>query len=70
MNELFLILITTFVLLLLALLLMGFRVLFVKGGKFPNSHIDANPRLQERGIHCAHHTKKDFENKQPLKHTS
>lgn len=70
MNELFLILITTFALLLVALLLMGFRVLFVKGGKFPNSHIDANPQLQKRGIHCAHHSAKDTENKQPLKHTS
>lgn len=43
------------ILLLIAILLMGVRVLFVKGGKFPNSHIDGNPELQKRGITCAHH---------------
>ena len=48
-------LIPVLVLLLAAVILMGVRVLFVKGGKFPDSHVDGNPELRKRGIRCAHH---------------
>ena len=37
----------------LAVLLLGVKVFFVKGGRFPNSHIDANPEMRKRGIKCA-----------------
>ncbi len=49
-------LITFFIVLgivLLCFLLLGVRVLFVKGGKFPNSHIEGNDALKKKGIHCA-----------------
>lgn len=36
-----------------AILLLGIRVFFVKGGKFPNLHIDGNKALRKKGIHCA-----------------
>jgi hypothetical protein len=39
-------------LLLIAVLLLGVRVFFVKGGKFPNTHIGGNKAMQERGITC------------------
>jgi hypothetical protein len=41
------------VILLVAILLLGVRVFFVKGGKFPNTHIGGNKAMQERGIICA-----------------
>ncbi len=34
------------------LLLLGVRILFVKGGKFPNSHVSGNKAMRERGIGC------------------
>jgi hypothetical protein len=37
----------------IALLLLGIRVFFVKGGKFPNSHIEGNKALKDKGICCA-----------------
>ncbi|MDR1518145.1 MAG: hypothetical protein LBS52_08660 [Dysgonamonadaceae bacterium] len=40
-------------LLFAAFLLMGIRIFFTKGGKFPNTHIGGNKTLTDRGIHCA-----------------
>lgn len=37
----------------LAVALLGVKVFFVKGGKFPNSHIHNNPEMRKRGILCA-----------------
>lgn len=37
----------------LAVALLGVKVFFVKGGKFPNSHIHNNPEMRKRGITCA-----------------
>ena len=42
----------------LAVLLLGVKVFFVKGGRFPNTHIDDNPEMRKRGITCA--KDKDF----------
>lgn len=47
-----LLLLTTF-LLLIAVILLGVKVLFVKGGKFPSGHVSASPELRKRGIGCA-----------------
>lgn len=41
------------VVLLIAVLMMGFRVFFTKDGEFPNTHIGANKAMKERGISCA-----------------
>lgn len=37
---------------LLAVLLLGVRVFFIRGGKFPSTHIEANKALREKEIHC------------------
>lgn len=37
----------------ISVILLGIKVLFVKGGKFPSTHIHDNPHLRERGIDCA-----------------
>ncbi|MDD2559395.1 MAG: hypothetical protein PHE04_01825 [Bacteroidales bacterium] len=37
----------------IAILLLGIRVFFVKGGKFPNSHVEGNKALRDKGICCA-----------------
>jgi hypothetical protein len=37
-------------------LLIGIRIFFVRGGSFPNIHIEGNKTLKDKGIHCAHST--------------
>lgn len=37
----------------LAVVLLGVRIFFVKGGRFPNTHIHDNPEMRKRGIKCA-----------------
>ena len=32
---------------------LAIRMLLVKGGKFPNTHLEHNPHMQARGIGCA-----------------
>ncbi len=40
-----------------AFVLLGVKVLFVKGGKFPSGHVHSSPALRRKGINCeAHHT--------------
>jgi hypothetical protein len=41
------------VLLVIGILLLGFRIFFIKGGVFPNIHIGGNKALKEKGIECA-----------------
>ena len=41
-------LILTLILVALAMVLLGVRVLFVKGGKFPNSHAHNIPALKKK----------------------
>ena len=36
-----------------AIVLLGVKVLFIKGGKFPSGHVHGNPELRNRGISCA-----------------
>ncbi len=34
------------------MVLLGVRVFFVKGGRFPNGHVSGNRALRDRGIGC------------------
>ena len=43
------------VLLGLSIIGLAIRMLLVKGGKFPNTHIEHNPNMEKLGIHCALH---------------
>ncbi|MCD7710276.1 MAG: hypothetical protein LUI04_02850 [Porphyromonadaceae bacterium] len=37
----------------ISVLLMGVKIFFVRGGRFPETHIGNNPQLKKRGITCA-----------------
>lgn len=39
----------------IAFILLGIKVLFVKGGKFPSGHVHSSPALRQRGIGCDAH---------------
>jgi hypothetical protein len=36
----------------LALALLAVKVIFVKDGKFPNTHVSGSKAMRDRGIHC------------------
>lgn len=55
-------LVCTLVLVGVAVLLLGVKVFFVKGGRFPNIHIGGNKAMRQRGISCA--TSQDRETQQ------
>ncbi|MDE6240171.1 MAG: hypothetical protein K2M54_09345 [Muribaculaceae bacterium] len=38
----------------LSIVLLGVKVLFVKGGRFPSSHVGSSKALRDKGISCAH----------------
>ncbi len=41
-----------FILVLLAVALLGVRIFFTKNKKFPNMHVGGNKHLQQKGIGC------------------
>lgn len=43
----------TIVLLLVSVILLGVKVLFVKGSTFPTGHVGHSAALRKRGIGCA-----------------
>ncbi len=42
------------VLLAIAIVLLGVKVLFIKNGKFPSGHVKDIPVLRDKNIGCAH----------------
>lgn len=57
------------ILLIIGILLLGYRVFFIKGGVFPNIHIGGQKVLKDNGIACA--TTQDREaRKKPKAQTS
>ncbi|MCM1051941.1 MAG: hypothetical protein NC349_08260 [Paenibacillus sp.] len=42
------------ILLAMAVLLLGVKVFFVKGGRFPSGHAHDSAELKRRGIGCHH----------------
>lgn len=47
------IVIIAIILVAIAVVLLGVKVFFVKGGRFPSSHVHGNAALRDRGISCA-----------------
>ena len=37
----------------LCVLLLGVKIFFVRGGRFPSGHVHSSPALRRRGISCA-----------------
>lgn len=46
-------LLTAIILLGVCVVLLGVKVLFVKGAKFPSGHVHDHPALRRKGIACA-----------------
>jgi hypothetical protein len=54
--------IISFVLLLIGVFLLGFKIFFLKNGRFPNIHIGGNSALKKEGISCATTQDRDAQN--------
>jgi hypothetical protein len=52
-------LILSAIILLLSFVFLAFKVLFVKKGSFPKTHVSQSPELRKRGISCVQ--TQDFE---------
>ncbi len=46
-------LLLTVIIIVICVVLLAIKVIVKKGGRFPNTHIDGNKALGEKGIHCA-----------------
>ena len=42
----------TLLIVAICVLLLGVKVFFVRGGKFPNTHVSGNKALRDKGIGC------------------
>lgn len=42
----------TIIILVICVLLMSIKILFIKGGKFPSSHVSSNKALRDKGLSC------------------
>ncbi len=42
----------TLLIVAICVLLLGVKVFFVKGGRFPNGHVSGNKALRKKGIEC------------------
>lgn len=56
----------TLLIVAICILLLGLKVFFVKGGKFPNGHVSGNKALREKGISCAQSQDRDAQKKSRL----
>ena len=45
-------LLITLLIVAICVVLLGVKVFFVKGGKFPNGHVSGNKAMRKRGIGC------------------
>lgn len=56
----------TLLIVAICILLLGFKVFFVKGGKFPNGHVSGNKALRDKGISCAQSQDREAQKKSRL----
>ena len=56
----------TLIIVLISVLLLGIKVFFVRGGRFPDTHIGDNAPLKKRGISCAVSTDRADRSRQGL----
>lgn len=56
------------VILAVCVVLLGVKVLFVRGAQFPSGHAHASPELRRRGIGCASAAHSDNKTKQKQNH--
>lgn len=59
-------LLITLVIVAICVVLLGVKIFFVKGGKFPNMHVSGNKALRDKGIGCAQSQDREAQRKKPF----
>lgn len=59
-------LLITLLIVAICVLLLGVKVFFVKGGKFPNTHVSGNKALRDKGIGCVQSQDREARRKRPF----
>lgn len=50
----------------ISIVLLGVKILFVRGGKFPNTHVSGSKALREKGIGCVQSQDREAQKKSKL----
>ena len=66
LNEMLDTILITLLIVAICVLLLGVRVFFVKGGKFPNTHVSGNKALRDKGIGCVQSQDREARRKRPF----
>lgn len=53
----------TLLIVAVCVLLLGLKIFFVKGGKFPNGHVSGNKAMRDRGIGCVQSQDREAQSK-------
>lgn len=53
----------TLLIVAICVLLLGLKIFFVKGGKFPNGHVSGNKAMRDRGIGCVQSQDREAQSK-------
>lgn len=53
----------TLLIVAICVLLLGLKIFFVKGGKFPNGHVSGNKAMRDKGISCVQSQDKEAQSK-------
>lgn len=56
----------TLLIVAICLVLLGLKVFFTKGGKFPNGHVSGNKALRDKGISCVQSQDREAQAKRSL----
>ncbi len=56
----------TIVILAIVFVLLAIKIIFVKNGKFPNTHIAGNKHMRKKGIGCAKSMDKEEQGRKSL----
>lgn len=56
----------TLLIVAICIVLLGVKILFVKGGVFPNGHVSGNKKLRQNGVHCVQAQDREAQRKRNL----
>lgn len=59
-------LLTSLLIVAICIVLLAVKILFVRGGKFPNTHVSGSKAMRERGIGCVQSQDREARQKRRL----
>ena len=66
LMEMFRTLLFTLLIIAICVALLAVKVIFLKNGRFPNTHVSGNKAMRKRGIKCAQSQDRDARRENPM----